>query len=373
MRIWVVTTSYPRHPEEAINAGVLARDLALTIASRGHGVTVVTPDKPGGVTFDEGLSGLVLPWWRPTLAMADLSGSKPADVARILSLFASSRVTLRRAAAAAPPDGLIALWALPSGVFAQWVSRWSGAPFVTWYLGSDVWRARSLPMGVRTLRSVEEASVASFADGTELAETAGELTGSPVSLLRSVRRMPPPPKDPAAPVDVRFVGRFHENKGPDVLVDAFVRLALNEPGLKLVLRGDGPMREALVEQVTSAGAESSVRVGGPIDGGELAGALASTGVLAIPSRIESMPLILGDAIQAGVAVVVSDVGDMGEFVRRHELGVVVPPEDPVALARGLSEVLEGEYPLPGGLENARREMSPDGAADRLLAELSRAQ
>ena len=372
MKIWVVTTSYPREPQESINAGVLARDLALSIASRGHDVTVVTPDKPGGVVFDDELSGLVLPWWRPTLAMADL-GRRPFDAARIASLFAGSRRTLRRAAADEPPDGVIALWALPSGIFARWVARWTGAPFVTWYLGSDIWRAPSLPMGVRTLGRVAAAAAASFADGVELAEEAEKLTGRPVQLLRSARRMPTPPPDLSHGADVMFVGRFHENKGPDVLIEAFRLLVADLPGLELVLRGQGSMREALVHQVASAGLETSVHVGGPIDVEDLAGAMSTARLLVIPSRVESMPLILGDAIQVGLPVVVTDVGDMGKFVRDHELGVAVPPEDPAALARALSDVLRGEYPSPAGLDSARKELSPDSAPDRLLAELSRKQ
>jgi glycosyltransferase involved in cell wall biosynthesis len=370
MKIWVITTSYPREPRESINAGVLARDLALTVASRGHDVTVVTPEKPGGVVFDDGLSGLVLPWRRPTLAMADLSGRKPLDAARIASLFASSRRTLRRAAAIEPPDGVIALWALPSGIFARWVARWTGAPFVTWYLGSDIWRAPSLPMGVRTLSSIADAARATFADGVELAEEAERLTGLPVQLLRSARRMPAPPTDLPNGFDVMFVGRFHKNKGPDVLIEAFRQLVADQPGLKLVLRGQGLMREALVHQAASAGLETSVQVGEPIDIEDLAGAMTTARLLAIPSRVESMPLILGDAIQMGLPVVVSDVGDMGGFVRDHELGIVVPPEDPAALARALRDALGGEYPSPAGLESARQEVSPDSAADRLLAELS---
>jgi glycosyltransferase involved in cell wall biosynthesis len=55
----------------------------------------------------------------------------------------------------------------------------------------------------------------------------------------------------------------------------------------------------------------------------------------IPSRQESIPVILSDALQLGRPVIVSDVGDMGTLVRRHHAGIVVPPGDSHALAEAM--------------------------------------
>ena len=108
---------------------------------------------------------------------------------------------------------------------------------------------------------------------------------------------------------------------------------------------------------------------GPIDAVGLANALAGAKVLAIPSRIESVPLILGDAIQAGCPVVATDCGDMGSVVVRYGLGVVVPPEDPGAMLAGIQRALAGRYPDRKGLEEARRQFSAGGISQTLIRPL----
>lgn len=364
MDVWVISSSYPRRPDESVNAGVVARDVALSLSEVGHRVTVVTPAKPGGIAFDPALQGIVLPWLAPSLALADLSAKNPWDVLRMLSLFALAPGRLRRTIRQSRrPDAVIALWAIPSGIFARRVKRLTGAPYVVWVLGSDVWKAPRFPGGRRMFRAVLGDAERAFADGSELAAAARALSGRDVEFLPSCRRLPPPPADGLPdPVDVLFVGRYHPNKGPDVLLDAFELLRPRRPGATVRLHGQGSMRGALERRARGLGA--GVDVLGPVSAVELSGTMARAGVLAIPSRIESIPLILGDATQAGLPVVASAVGDMGEVVEKYGLGRVVPPEDPVALAEALDAALTEPRRLDAG--SGPGWLSPDGVADALL-------
>ena len=91
----------------------------------------------------------------------------------------------------------------------------------------------------------------------------------------------------------------------------------------------------------------------------------------IPSRIESVPLVLGDAIQSGTAVVVTDCGDMGRVVEQHGLGVLVPPEDASAMAEGIASALGATYPDPDGLERARSQFSVKEIVATLVERLRR--
>ena len=220
----------------------------------------------------------------------------------------------------------LALWALPSGIFARWINRWFGVPYVIWLLGSDVWKAPSYPFGRTLLRKVIEDSNGAYADGSELAAEAFRLSGKSIEFLPSIRRLPPPPAILPEPVDVLFIGRYHENKAPDLLIEAFAGVHRCRPDAKLRLHGQGTLRPHLERQVEQLGLQDVVTVAGSLSAVEVAGALACAKVLVIPSRIESIPLILGDAMQAGVPVVATEVGDMGELVRRHKLGITVPPE-----------------------------------------------
>jgi glycosyltransferase involved in cell wall biosynthesis len=367
MRLWVVSPSYPSHPKESINAGVLARDLALHAAASGHEVVVVTPDKPGGLRVDAGLGALPIPWIAPTTRMSDLSARRPLDLLRILSLFVAARATLSEAARRRPPDAILALWALPSGIFARWVAKSRGVPYAVWLLGSDVWNAPSYPGGVRTLRRVLADATARFADGRELAGRALELTGQEVAFLPSIRRLPPAEPDPFAPADLLFVGRFHRNKGPDVLLEAFAMLAEERPSLTLRLHGSGELEPWLLEQSAAPALAGRVVIGRPLSAAELAGALAATRLLVIPSRVESIPLILGDAAQSGTRVVATAVGDMPEVINELDLGELAAPGDPSDLARAISRALDlgAAGPLPG----ARSDL-PGEVFDRLLASVA---
>jgi glycosyltransferase involved in cell wall biosynthesis len=370
MHLWLLTSSYPRIPEESLNAGVLARDLALSLRELGHRITVVTPDKPGGIVLDPGLDVVRLPWFSPTVAMADLSPSRPVDLVRILSLFARARSTLRRALARDRPGGAVALWALPSGIFARWAKRWHGVPYVVWLLGSDVWQAPSYPFGPTLLRKIIEDSTAAYADGTELASEARKLTGQRVEFLPSIRRLPPPPASLPEPADVLYVGRYHRNKGPDVLIRAFAVVHRARPEATLRLHGEGELGAEMIRQVQDLGLQKVVTIQGALSAVGLAAAMASATVLAIPSRIESIPLILGDAIQAGLPVVASDAGDMGDLVRRHKLGLTVPPDDPEALARALLAMLASPWPREACAPPPP--IAPEDIAGTLVTPLARA-
>jgi glycosyltransferase involved in cell wall biosynthesis len=366
MKLWVITSSYPTKPQQSINAGVLARDLALLLLNAAHEVTLITPAKSARIEFDPGLRGVVLPAARPVDELANLSPRRPADIWTMATLFLGARSRLRRELRRSRPDGLIALWALPSGIFARWVHRWCGAPYAVWLLGSDVWKADRYPGGRRFLRRVVRDASGRFADGTALAEQARIMTGCAIDFLPSIRRLPPPAGE-ALSCDVLFVGRYHPNKGPDLLLEAFSTVVASRPGTTLRMHGIGELRPQLERRVAALGLAASVTVEGPIDAPALAAALRATRVLAIPSRIESIPLILGDAAQAGARVVATETGDVGRLVREHGLGQIAPAGDVPALASALLRELDRPRDPRAGPQGAS--FDPEIQARRLVASL----
>ena len=367
MRIWLITSSYPREPSESINAGVLARDVALDLASQGHQVTVVTPGKPGGVRFDDELDGVTIPWLKPSLEISDLS-KNPFDLIRTASLLLAARVTVSRETRSRPPDAVIALWGLPSGIFARRAAARVGCPYAVWLLGSDVWRATELPRGQSTLTQVLEDASKVFADGVALADQAEKLTSVPVDFLPSARRLPPVKRAQSPPIDVLFVGRYHHNKGPDVLLKALS--ILNEQGhdLRTEMYGAGDLQSELTNRINKHNLSKSVELNPPIGLQVLADRLASTRLLVIPSRFESLPLILGDAVQARVPVVATRVGDMGDVVKSLGIGTVVESEDPEALAQTIVSSLDDPLATRDWAA-ADRLLSPGAAASTLLSAL----
>jgi len=63
--------------------------------------------------------------------------------------------------------------------------------------------------------------------------------------------------------------------------------------------------------------------------------LSSCDCLVVPSRSESLPVVFAEAVQAGIPLLVTDVGDMGRLARKHNLMPPVPPGDAAALASAM--------------------------------------
>lgn len=154
----------------------------------------------------------------------------------------------------------------------------------------------------------------------------------------------------AVPV-VAALGRLTAQKGFDVLLDAVRALVDDGVRLRLVLAGEG--RERAVLERRAAGLP--VALTGFAD--DPRAVFASADVFVLPSRVEALPLVLVEAVSAGLPAVATDVGDVREAL--GDVVVVVPPEDPAALAAGLRRL------LLDGDERARR-----GAAGAQLARRS---
>jgi glycosyltransferase involved in cell wall biosynthesis len=138
------------------------------------------------------------------------------------------------------------------------------------------------------------------------------------------------------------VGRLSRVKGFDVLARA---LGLLDPTPRCIVIGEGEERPALE--------------GGPL---ELPGAredaadlLAAADLVVCPSRSEGLPQIQLLAMQSGVPLVATAVGGAAELVASGETGILVPPEDPRALADAMRRLLS---------DRPARERLAAGARDR---------
>jgi glycosyltransferase involved in cell wall biosynthesis len=167
------------------------------------------------------------------------------------------------------------------------------------------------------------------------------------------------PADPGLPSPrIVFAGRLHPEKGPDVLLDA---LALLPDAPPLQLLGDGLLRPALEAQVDALGLRDRVTFRGWQERPGLT--IAGASVLVVPSRDESWSQTAVLGMARGVPVIGTDVDGLPETLADGR-GVVVPPDDPAALARAIDDVLAGRRgtDLVGARGYARR-----FAVDRVAA------
>jgi glycosyltransferase involved in cell wall biosynthesis len=132
------------------------------------------------------------------------------------------------------------------------------------------------------------------------------------------------------------IGRLTPQKGFDVLLHALVEL----PEVAAVIAGEGPERLRLERLRDALGLGDRVRLIGSTEGP--AAVLRSIDALVLPSRFEALPLVVLEAMHAGIPVVASDVGSVAEAVIDGVTGVLVPPDDPGALASAIRQALDPE-------------------------------
>lgn len=125
---------------------------------------------------------------------------------------------------------------------------------------------------------------------------------------------------------VGIAGRLEPHKGVDLLVAAMPRM----PSVRLLVAGEGSMRSALEQQARDLGVHDRVSFVGWLDGVE--DFLGHLDAFVLPSRQEALPLVLMEAMQAGVPVIASDVGAVGELVRHGHTGLLVPPNSVADIA-----------------------------------------
>ena len=141
---------------------------------------------------------------------------------------------------------------------------------------------------------------------------------------------------PSTPLVVS-VSVLRAQKALDVLVRAAQLAHAALPEARFLIAGEGPERDALAALVRRLGLDEVVRfVGHRSDVGDL---LAASDVVASSSAFEGSPLSLMESLGAGKPVVATRVGGVPEIVRDGIEGLLVPPDDPAALADALLALL----------------------------------
>ncbi len=134
----------------------------------------------------------------------------------------------------------------------------------------------------------------------------------------------------AKPCTFVMVARFLAPKDHATLLDAFARV---EPPSRLWLVGDGPEREAAERQASRLGLGDRVSFLGAR--GDVAALLAQAQVGVLSSRQEGFPLVVLEAMRAGLPVVATAVGGIAEAIDEGQTGFLVPRADVAALAGAL--------------------------------------
>jgi glycosyltransferase involved in cell wall biosynthesis len=154
-----------------------------------------------------------------------------------------------------------------------------------------------------------------------------------------------------------WVGRMSHEKGPDLLLEALALLGDVPVALSMIGEGDG--HRGLRQRAETLGVGDLTTWHGAVP--EAAALLPAFDVFVLSSRTEGTPMVLFEAMAAGVAIVASAVGGVPDVVSPAE-AILVPTEDPCAIAGAIRDVLRDPASARERARAARRRLEREFAA-----------
>ena len=289
-----------------------------------------------GAELAEGARALGVPTYRSTFAYYLDAGRPAPNPLRWAGMVRQGHALVRRhgirvlhASSAAP-----AQWLLP-------VARWDQVPLLV-HLHIPYLRRSRFVLGLRFADMLvgvsAEVLAGPLADGVPAERTRvilngvdfGALDAQPGGDLRAALGLAP------ETLVLASLGYMVRMKGHDVLLRALALLPPT-PSLVLLLAGDGPGRGRLEQLALELGVTERVRFLGQVMA--TAPVYRAADILVHPSRNEGFGLVLAEAGGFGLPVVASRVGGIPEVVVDGETGLLVPKEDPAALAAALGRLV----------------------------------
>lgn len=142
---------------------------------------------------------------------------------------------------------------------------------------------------------------------------------------------------------ILYVGNLIPRKGVRYLIDALHRLPATIPA-KLLILGEGADRAKLEAQVRELGLDGRVTMPGRVPEPDLHRAFHDASVLVLPSIVdqrgdtEGLGVVLLEALAYRIPVIGSAIGGITDIITDGETGLLVPPEDPAAIAAAIERI-----------------------------------
>ena len=167
----------------------------------------------------------------------------------------------------------------------------------------------------------------------------------------------PPRHSRSGPFSILNVGRLSDHKAQHLLIDACAILADRGRDFRCDIVGEGPKREFLEQRIRQHHLEDKVRLLGPKFHHEVLALYSATDLFALCSVTEGMPLVLMEAMRAGVPVLAPTLSAIPELVA--DCGMLVPPGDPLALANAIERFMAGDIDVVAMTEQARKRVEAE--------------
>lgn len=152
---------------------------------------------------------------------------------------------------------------------------------------------------------------------------------------------------------ILFLGRLEKEKGFNDLLLAVASIRTKIPEVKLICGGTGDERQ-VKEWIEAAGVGDLVELRGWISGMDKLECLANADLLALPSYVENLPMVIIEAMAAGLPVVASTVGGIPDVIENGKDGLLVQSGDVNALVDAITALLSHDVLHHQIAKNARQ-------------------
>ena len=238
---------------------------------------------------------------------------------------------------------------------AIWIARLRGCPVVVNYRGgeADAFLQRAADwVGPSLRRSAALLVPSGFLEAVFRRHGFGSTVVPNVINLERFghaegRATPPGCRAPSVLV-ARHLEPIYDNQ---TALRAFALLAARYPAAQLVIAGSGPEAGMLAALADHLGISQAVRFTGRIDNSAMAALYREADIMLNPSLVDNMPNSVLEALAGGVAVVSTDVGGVPYLVEHRRSALLVPPQNPQAMADAMFLLL-GEPDLKERLRQA---------------------
>ena len=153
-------------------------------------------------------------------------------------------------------------------------------------------------------------------------------------------------RQPGDPVTILFAGRLVEKKSPLDVIDAFWNVLKRNPESRLVMVGEGPLKESVLRKIRDHGIQESVDMIGDVTQKEMICRMSEAHMFFLPSRTdqdgekEGMPLVILEAQAMGLPVVSTIHSGIPEAITDGETGFLVPEGDCPAMSEKICALIE---------------------------------
>lgn len=287
-----------------------------------------------------------------TIIRLPISGREVRPVASFSSLISYIRATIAWGAKQANPPftHIHSQFAVPTGIAGQHLAQTWNLPHLVTVHGFDIHDPTRIISADRfpPVHWVVQRVLASADAVTTQSRDIARRTRQGYTLKRDLSIIPlgiPKVNIPLGPKPDNLpdgfvlvgVGRLVARKGFDVAIQA---LTLLPEEVKLVIIGDGPEKIDLQQLAERLGVSSRVHFTGPAFDQEKWNILAHSQAYVLPSLHEGFSLSTVEAMMMGLPVIASNVGGQTDYLQQNENALLVPPQQPEALAEAVTQLLD---------------------------------